>query len=243
MRRRAARSTRKTARFLARYPPFDGMDRAELERVAASVVEHRAVVGESVLVENGATGTYLYVVRDGTMELDHKGHVVDVVTKGQVFGHPTLLTGLAPEFTVRAREDTDLYLIPRDVALELLEPRRRRDLRRPDVARPAHPRGSHDARACRTCAASRSPRWCAAVPVFCDPATTRPGRGAAHERRDGHRRPRPEPQGSRHRHRRRPAQEGDRRRPLPRGAGEHDHDGAGQDGQRRRCSPRRPASR
>ena len=67
------------ARFLSHYAPFDRMDRAELEEVARGVVEHRAVAGEAVLVENGATGTYLYVVRDGTMELDHKGIVVDVV--------------------------------------------------------------------------------------------------------------------------------------------------------------------
>jgi CBS domain-containing protein len=112
--------TREITRFLSHHPPFEGMDRAALERVAAGVVEHRAVAGEAVLAEDGAAGTHLYVVRDGTMELDHKGHVVDVVTKGQVFGHPTLVTGLAPEFTVRAREDTLLYLIPRDVALPIL---------------------------------------------------------------------------------------------------------------------------
>ncbi len=108
------------ARFLAHYPPFDRMDRARLEQIALSVVEHRAVPGEAVLIEDGATGTHLYVVRDGTMELDHQGHVVDVITKGQVFGHPTLVTGLAPEFTVRAREETVLYLIPREIALSIL---------------------------------------------------------------------------------------------------------------------------
>ena len=111
---------REIARFLSRYPPFDGMEGAELERIAVAVGEHRAVAGEAVLVEDGACGMHLYVVRDGTMELDHKGQVVDVVTKGQVFGHPTLVTGLAPEFTVRAREDTLLYLVPRDIALPIL---------------------------------------------------------------------------------------------------------------------------
>ena len=160
-----------TVRFLARYPPFDGMERAELERVAASTVEHRALEGESVLVENGATGTHLYVVRDGTMELDHKGHVVDVVTKGQVFGHPTLLTGLAPEFTVRAREDTDLYLIPRDVAIELLS--------RADgvtfVAQTLRERLIRAAHTMRALPDVRSVPVTSLVrrgPVFCDPATS-----------------------------------------------------------------------
>jgi CBS domain-containing protein len=111
---------REIARFLGRYPPFDSLERTELEAVAATVEESHAARGEAVLVENGPPGTYLYVVRDGTMELDHKGRPVDVVTKGQLFGHPTLLSGLAPEFTVRAREDTDLYLIPREAALSVL---------------------------------------------------------------------------------------------------------------------------
>ena len=106
------------ARPLAHYPPFDRMDRARLEQIALGVVEHRAVPGEAVLIENGATGTHLYVVRDGTMELDHQGHVVDVVTKGQVFGHPTLVTGLAPEFTVRARENSPVPHPARDRSVD-----------------------------------------------------------------------------------------------------------------------------
>ena len=159
------------ARFLSHYPPFDQMERAELERVAAVAVEHRVVAGEAVLVENGVTGTYLYVVRDGTMELDHKGNVVDVVTKGQVFGHPTLVTGLAPEFTVRAREDTVLYLIPRDVALSILSS--------PDgvtfVAQTLRDRIIRAAQAMRALPDARTVRVTSLVrrgPVYCEPSTT-----------------------------------------------------------------------
>jgi CBS domain-containing protein len=54
------------------------------------------------------------------MELDHKGRAVDVMTKGQLFGHPTLLSGQPPEFTVRAREDSSLYMLPRDEAVAVL---------------------------------------------------------------------------------------------------------------------------
>ena len=60
------------------------------------------------------------MVRLGTFELVHKDAYVAVVTAGEVIGHPTLLTGLAPEFTVRAREDSLLYCIPRDEAVGLL---------------------------------------------------------------------------------------------------------------------------
>ena len=107
-------------RFLSEIEPFNGLSKLELERVARSVVERLAPAGESVLVESGVPGTELYVVYDGTLELVHKEAVIAVITRGEVFGHTTLLTGLPPEFTTRARVDAILYCIPRDVAFDLL---------------------------------------------------------------------------------------------------------------------------
>ena len=46
----------------------------------------------------------VYVVRDGAVELVHDDEVVAVLEPGEVFGHPSLLSGRAPAFTVRARE-------------------------------------------------------------------------------------------------------------------------------------------
>ena len=108
------------ARFLSRLDPFRGLERPEQERVARSVVERKLVRGESVLVENGVPGTELFVVRDGTLELFHHDVPFDVITTGEVFGHPTLLTGLPPEFTVKALEESRLYCIPLEVALDIL---------------------------------------------------------------------------------------------------------------------------
>ena len=107
-------------RFLVRLAPFAGLDPAELERVATSVEERPAPAGEAVLVESGLPGTHLYVVREGTVALMHKQALVAILTSGEIFGHLTLLTGLAPEFTARARTDCSLYCIPKDVALEIL---------------------------------------------------------------------------------------------------------------------------
>lgn len=108
------------ARFLSRFPPFDKLDAAQLERVAEAAVERRVMAGEPVLVEDGLPGESLFVVHSGSMELLRNERVVDVVTPGEVFGHPTLLTGKPPAFTVRCREDTVLYVIPRAVATEML---------------------------------------------------------------------------------------------------------------------------
>ncbi len=107
-------------RFLADIEPFNGLSKLELERVALSIVERLVPAGEAVLVESGVPGTELYVVYQGTLELVHKEAVVAIVTRGEVFGHTTLLTGLPPEFTVRASVEAALYCIPKDVTFDLL---------------------------------------------------------------------------------------------------------------------------
>jgi len=107
-------------RFLSRVAPFKDVSADELAEIAAAIRERAVAAGEAILVEGGPPGEELYVVRLGTLELLHKDAYVAVVSAGDVVGHPTLLTGLAPEFTTRAREDSLLYCLPRDVAMELL---------------------------------------------------------------------------------------------------------------------------
>jgi CBS domain-containing protein len=115
-----AEQLKERMRFLADLEPFNGLSKLELERVARSIVVRVAAAGEAVLVESGVPGTELYVVREGTLELVHKEAVVALITSGEVFGHPTLLTGLPPEFTTRALNESTLYCIPRDTAIDLL---------------------------------------------------------------------------------------------------------------------------
>ncbi len=108
------------ASFLSGVEPFRGLATDELERVAAALTERPVGAGEAVLVEGGPPGHELYVVRHGVLELAHKEATVAILTVGEVFGYPTLLTGLAPEFTARAREDALLYCIPVDEAIDIL---------------------------------------------------------------------------------------------------------------------------
>lgn len=108
------------ARFLSGLGPFASLEAGELQAVAASVESRRVPAGETVLVEGGPPGTHLFVVREGIVELTRSDVLVAVVGSGEVFGHPTLLTGLPPEFTVRTRSETELYCIPQSIALGLL---------------------------------------------------------------------------------------------------------------------------
>jgi CBS domain-containing protein len=100
--------------FLARYPPFEGLDAQTLRELAAEAVERESQAGELVLTEDGEPAAGLWVIRSGSFELVHQGAVVSVLEPGQSFGHPSLLTGMAPTFTVRAREPSRcLWFEPR----------------------------------------------------------------------------------------------------------------------------------
>jgi CBS domain-containing protein len=90
--------------FLAGHPPFDGVDPEQLARLAAGATEHRQQPGEIVLVEDGEPALGLWVILTGSIDLVHQGEVIQVLEPGECFGHPSLLTGMSPAFTVRARE-------------------------------------------------------------------------------------------------------------------------------------------
>ena len=227
-------------KFLSRVPPFKSLSEDELREVAGTVRERAVAAGEAVLVEGGPPGEELYVVRLGTLELIHKDAYVAIVPAGEVLGHPTLLTGLAPEFTVRAREDSLLYCLPRAAAMKLLTHpagvtwmaanARERLLQAAGTMR-ALP----DVRTLPVTSVVRS------KPLFCDPETPVAGGREDHDRREALGDPgaRPGRQGHPgHRHRRRPAQQGRRRPRLAARAGHRDHVGAGAHHRRRGAGAR-----
>lgn len=106
--------------FLGRHAPFAGLPAEELAALAAASVPRSYPAGAAVLVEDGPPAEHLYVVRSGAMELVHGDQVVDVLEPGEAFGHPSLLSGLAPAFTVRAHEPSTCLLVPRAPALRAL---------------------------------------------------------------------------------------------------------------------------
>ncbi|MGO9975006.1 MAG: putative nucleotidyltransferase substrate binding domain-containing protein [Solirubrobacteraceae bacterium] len=106
--------------FLARYPPFDALPPDELQAVARAAVEREFDAGVSVLVEDGAPANAIWIVLSGSMELVHDGEVIQVLGPGETFGHPSLLTGMAPAFTVRARERCGCAQLAVDAARRVL---------------------------------------------------------------------------------------------------------------------------
>ncbi len=110
-------NTAARADFLGRFAPFDGLEPSKRKAIAAAAGERGYERGDTLLVEDGAPSEHLFVVEEGAVELVHEGEVVDVLGPGESFGHPSLLSGLAPAFTVRTRERSVCILIPREAAI------------------------------------------------------------------------------------------------------------------------------
>jgi CBS domain-containing protein len=106
--------------LLARQPPFESLDPAVLRAVLDEARELILREGEKVLVEDGLPASELYVVMSGSIELVHEGEQIQVLEPGECFGHPSLLTGMAPAFTVRAHENSVCLALPKEAALRVL---------------------------------------------------------------------------------------------------------------------------
>jgi CBS domain-containing protein len=106
--------------FLARFPPFSALRPVALARLAEDTEIEYFARGTEILAQEGRPSEHLYVVRKGAVELLDEGQVVDVLEEGEAFGHPSLLSGLSPAFTARAREDSLCYLFPAEATLAAL---------------------------------------------------------------------------------------------------------------------------
>ncbi|MBV8991764.1 MAG: CBS domain-containing protein, partial [Solirubrobacterales bacterium] len=106
--------------FLARHPPFDEIDPEQLRELTADVQVRAYDTGDSVLVEDGMPASGLWVLITGSMDLLHEGEMIQVLEPGECFGHPSLLTGLAPAFTVRAREPSQCALLTAEAGRRVL---------------------------------------------------------------------------------------------------------------------------
>ena len=109
------------AGFLAAYPPFDGLDGDQLRRIASATQVEFFPADTTILERSGEPAAYLYVVRKGAVEILDQGRLVDLIGEGEIFGELSLVSGQGPVASVRTAEDTLCYLIPRDLAQELLQ--------------------------------------------------------------------------------------------------------------------------
>jgi CBS domain-containing protein len=106
--------------FLSHHAPFDALGASELRELTSGAQQHRYEKGEAVLVEDGLPTPGLWVILTGSMDIVHDGESIQVLEPGECFGHPSMLTGMAPAFTVRAREPSTCALFSADAGRRLL---------------------------------------------------------------------------------------------------------------------------
>ncbi|MGA2320714.1 MAG: putative nucleotidyltransferase substrate binding domain-containing protein [Solirubrobacteraceae bacterium] len=106
--------------FLRAHPPFDALQAADVERVAASAEVEFFLAGSTIFSQSKQPVEHLRVVRTGAVEIVLDGRVLDMLGAGELFGHASMLSGLPPGFAARAQEDTLCYRIPEAVARAVL---------------------------------------------------------------------------------------------------------------------------
>ena len=106
--------------FLLRHPPFASLDPELVREVATEAAQRTYRSGEIALVEDGAPAAGLWVILTGSMDIVHEGEAIQVLEPGECFGHPSLLTGMAPAFTIRAREESTCAILSPDLGRRVL---------------------------------------------------------------------------------------------------------------------------
>ena len=106
--------------FLAGHPPFEALTPEALSRLATEAVVREQAPGAVLLVEDGPPATGLWVILTGSMDIVHQGEVIQVLEPGECFGHISLLTGMAPAFSIRAREPSSCAVFAPPVARRVL---------------------------------------------------------------------------------------------------------------------------
>jgi CBS domain-containing protein len=111
------------AEFLKAHDPFCDVDEETLEQLAERV-EVEFFAGGTVIFKQGEQPqTKVRVVRKGAVDLVDRGRVLDLLGEGEMFGHPSMLSGLPTGFEARAHEDLLCYeLAARDVVPLLARP-------------------------------------------------------------------------------------------------------------------------
>jgi CBS domain-containing protein len=108
------------AEFLGGRDPFRGLDEAELERLASSTEVEFFPAGTTIVPQGELPQDRIRVIRRGSVELFDRGRPVDLLGEGEMFGHPSVLSGLPTRYEARAQEDSLTYSLPAEEVIPLL---------------------------------------------------------------------------------------------------------------------------
>jgi CBS domain-containing protein len=111
--------------FLRAYPPFDQLPVAAVELIAGQTQIEYFTTGSDILTAGGTPAQFFYLIRKGSVDLlqvkDEAELIVDTLTPGEGFGHPSLIRNLPPLVSARAHSEVLAYLVPANVFHQLRE--------------------------------------------------------------------------------------------------------------------------
>lgn len=118
--------------LLSRYPLFQGMTPAHLERLRASLAVVELARGE-VLFQRGDHPSGFYILLEGQVKLGLTSpqgieKIIDIVTPGKSFGEAITFLDRPAPVSAQATQNASLVLVPKQTLLSLLQ-------EDPDVAR------------------------------------------------------------------------------------------------------------
>lgn len=108
------------AEFLRTHDPFSGLDEEAVERLAERVEVEAFEAGATIFRQGERSQGRVLVVRRGMIELVDDGRVIDVLGEGELFGHPSMLSGRPFGFEARAQDDSRCYSIAASDVIPLL---------------------------------------------------------------------------------------------------------------------------
>ncbi len=108
------------AEFLGGRDPFIGLDDEALEELAARTEVEFFRAGTTIVPQGALSQGRIRVVRRGSVELVDRGRAVDLLGEGEMFGHPSVLSGLPAKLEARAKEDMLAYSMAADDVIPLL---------------------------------------------------------------------------------------------------------------------------
>ncbi|MGD9023642.1 MAG: DUF294 nucleotidyltransferase-like domain-containing protein, partial [Desulfobacterales bacterium] len=110
--------------FLKKQAPFSKLPESECKRIAESLTIENLAGGHSLSVQGRTKLEYVYIVKDGILELfyetDGEKEMSGIVKPGEVFGGISILmnAGISVR-SVKVVEDATLYVLPEKVFLDV----------------------------------------------------------------------------------------------------------------------------
>src|SRR5690242_554758 len=108
------------AEFLKGRDPFGELDEAELERLAGRAEVEFFPAGTTIIPQGAHSQGRIRVIRRGAVELLDHGQPMDQIGEGEMFGHPSALSGEPTRHEARAKEDTLAYSLASEDVIPLL---------------------------------------------------------------------------------------------------------------------------